>query len=102
MAAMFGRCSACPTYVARPWAALATSFRDTTIRELWYSTFSERIVSRSLGARMSEDEVAPQRIPGVSDRGVRRFRIFSFDFDSRPRDLLETPGEGWNEEARKQ
>lgn len=51
---------------------------------------------------MSEGEVAAQRIPGVSDRGVRRFRIFSFDFDSRPRDLLETPGEDWSEEARKQ
>ncbi|WP_052129569.1 hypothetical protein [Sphingomonas sp. 35-24ZXX] len=40
------------------------------------------------------------RIPGVSDREVRRYRIFSFDFDSTPRDLTETPGEDWSEEAK--
>lgn len=51
---------------------------------------------------MSDGELAAQRIPGVSDLGVRRFRIFSFDFDARPRDLLETPGEDWSEEALKQ
>lgn len=51
---------------------------------------------------MSEDDVVGQRVPGVSDRGVRRFRIFSFDFDSRPRDLLDAPGGSWSEEAREQ
>lgn len=55
-----------------------------------------------MGGKMSEGEVAAQRILGVSDRGVRRFRIFSFDFDSRPRDLLETPSEDWSQEAQKQ
>lgn len=51
---------------------------------------------------MSESKMDADRIPGVSDRGARRFRIFSFDFDSRPRDLLEIPGEDWSEDARKQ
>lgn len=51
---------------------------------------------------MSEVDDFTQRVPGVSDRDVRRFRIFSFDFDSRPRDLLEAPGETWSDEAREQ
>ncbi|WP_156465793.1 hypothetical protein [Methylobacterium sp. Leaf106] len=51
---------------------------------------------------MSGNEVDGQRVPGVSDRGVRRHRIFNFDFDSRPSHLVATPGENWSEEARAQ
>lgn len=54
------------------------------------------------GSGMSDDGIVGQRVPGVSDRGVRRFRIFSFDFDSRPRDLQDAPGKGRSEEAREQ
>lgn len=51
---------------------------------------------------ISDGANAGQRVAGVSDRGARRYRIFSFDFDSRPRDLLETPNDAWGEEAREQ
>lgn len=51
---------------------------------------------------MSDDIVGSQRVPGVSDRGARRFRIFSFDFDSRAMDLQDAPREEWSEETREQ
>ncbi|MBN8842575.1 MAG: hypothetical protein J0H88_04930 [Sphingomonadales bacterium] len=51
---------------------------------------------------MSDDIVGSQRVPGVSDRGARRFRIFSFDFDSRAMDLQDAPREEWSEETRDQ
>jgi hypothetical protein len=39
------------------------------------------------------------RIPGVSDRGTRRYRSFRFDFDSRALFLDAQPNENWDEEA---
>ena len=41
-----------------------------------------------------------ERVPFVSDRGVRRYRIFNFDFDSRPHTLQEAPGENWSVSAK--
>jgi len=55
-----------------------------------------------MGLRMVDAIGKKKRILGVSDREVRRYRIFSFDFDSTPRDLTETPGEDWSEEAKLQ
>ncbi|MDR6832100.1 MULTISPECIES: hypothetical protein [unclassified Sphingopyxis] len=49
---------------------------------------------------MTDDIVEGQRIPGVSDRRARRFRIFSFDFDSRAMDHQDSPIKEWSEEVR--
>ena len=46
----------------------------------------------------TEGEAKP--IPGFGDREVRRYRIFSFDFDSRPQTLTEAPTDQWDSEAR--
>lgn len=42
------------------------------------------------------------RIPGISDREVRRFRVFCFDFDARANILADEPKESWSQEAKVQ
>jgi hypothetical protein len=51
---------------------------------------------------ISEKQNPNVYIPGKSDREVRRFRIFRFDFDSRPRILEEALNEDWDAEVKMQ